>query len=116
MKARLTRAARTAPSSIVEVLNDRFGTDLTATVRVSGYAAIDPGFSSSLSQRYWASAGPDVSVPDSTAPGFGSDNAAGFPKNQYVRPYVRSDGTMVTGYWRNDPTDGLPTCEVISCH
>lgn len=85
------------------------------TIRVSGYGAIDPKFSSSLSDSYWAEAGTDVSIPEPTAPGFGEDNAAGFPRNQYVRPYVRSDGTIVSGYWRNDPSDGLPTCEVISC-
>ena len=84
-------------------------------VRVSGYGAIDPKFSSKLSDSYWTAAGTDVSIPDPTAPGFGEDNAAGFPRNQYVRSYVRSDGTMVSGYWRNDPSDGLPTCEVISC-
>jgi len=85
------------------------------TIRVSGYGALDPKFSSKLSDNYWAEAGTDVSIPDPTAPGFGEDNAAGFPRNQYVRPYVRTDGTMVSGYWRNDPSDGLPTCEVITC-
>jgi hypothetical protein len=85
------------------------------TVRVSGYSAVDPGFSPTLSERYWSAAGSGVSVPDPTAPGFGKDNAAGFPRNQYVRPYVRRDGTLVSGYWRNDPTDGLPTCRVVSC-
>jgi hypothetical protein len=85
------------------------------TVRVSSYSAIDPSFSPALSERYWSAAGPGVSVPDPTAPGFGQDNAAGFPRNQYVRPYVRTDGTLVSGYWRNDPTDGLPTCRVVSC-
>jgi len=82
------------------------------TVRVSGYGALDPGFSSSLSDGYWRSAG---SVPDFTAPGFGGVNAAGFPKNQYVRSYLRRDGTFVHGYWRNSPSDGLPTCQIISC-
>jgi hypothetical protein len=85
------------------------------TVRVSGYSAVDPDFSPTLSERYWRAAGPAVSVPDPTAPGFAQDNAAGFPRNQYVRPYARSDGTLVGGYWRNDPTDGLPTCRVVSC-
>ena len=85
------------------------------TVRVSNYTAVDPQFSRALSRRYWDSAGPGASVPDSSASGFGQENAAGFPKNQYVRPYMRRDGTLVSGYWRNDPTDGLPTCHVISC-
>jgi hypothetical protein len=84
------------------------------TVRTSNYAAVDPGYSGTLSTKYWDST-PDVSVPDPTAAGFGELNDAGFPKNQYVRPYVRRDGTFVHGYWRNSPSDGLPTCRVISC-
>jgi len=47
--------------------------------------------------------------------GYGGVNRAGFPKNQYVRPHRRSDGTYVRGYWRNSPHDGLPTCKVIDC-
>lgn len=101
------------PGSCIEV--PRAFALAKTTVRVSGYGALDPKFSSKLSESYWTAAGPDVSIPDPTAPGFGEDNAAGFPRNQYVRPYVRSDGTMVSGYWRNDPSDGLPTCDVISC-
>jgi len=86
------------------------------TVRVRNYRAIDPTYSPQLSTRYWSAAGIAViSVPNPYAPGFGQFNAAGFPKNQYVRPYVRSDGTLVHGYWRNSPADGLPTCRIISC-
>jgi hypothetical protein len=85
------------------------------TVRVTGYGAIDPSYSAKLSRMYWSLAGSAVSVPDTTAAGFGGFNAAGFPKDQYVRPYVRSNGTFVNGYWRNSPTDGLPTCQIISC-
>jgi hypothetical protein len=84
-------------------------------VRVSHYAVIDPQFASTLTARYWSLAGSSVSSPDPTAAGFGQVNAAGFPKNQYVRSYVRRDGTFVGGYWRNSPTDGLPTCRIISC-
>jgi hypothetical protein len=84
------------------------------TVRTSNYANLDPGYSGTLSTKYWNST-PGVSVPDPTAAGFGELNAAGFPKNQYVRPYVRRDGTFVHGYWRNSPSDGLPTCRVINC-
>jgi hypothetical protein len=84
------------------------------TIRVANYAAIDPGYSEALTHHYWASA-PASATPDPTAPGFGELNAAGFPKNQYVRPYIRSDGTFVSGYWRNSPSDGLPTCDVITC-
>ena len=76
--------------------------------------SLDPAFSPDLGESCWTSAS-GSSVPDPTAPGFGELNEAGFPKNQYVRPYVRRDGTPVSGYWRNSPTDGLPTCEVISC-
>lgn len=85
------------------------------TIRVSGYGAIDPSYSPQLTSDYWSAAGRTVSYPDPTAPGYGELNAAGFPKNQYVRPYVRRDGTMVSGYWRNSPSDGLPTCQIISC-
>jgi hypothetical protein len=85
------------------------------TVRVRAYGAIDRTYSPQLSTDYWASAGPTVSYPDVYAPGFGELNAAGFPKNQYVRPYFRRDGTYVGGYWRNSPTDGLPTCKIITC-
>jgi hypothetical protein len=84
------------------------------TVRVTGYDRLDRDFSGPLSDRYWG-ANSEVSAPDPTAAGFGDLNAAGFPKNQYVRPYVRRDGTAVSGYWRNSPSDGLPTCRVISC-
>jgi hypothetical protein len=83
------------------------------TVRVSGYDSLDDEFSQKLSEDYWADTG--STAPDPTAAGFGELNAAGYPKNQYVRPYVRRDGTMVSGYWRNSPSDGLPTCRVISC-
>jgi hypothetical protein len=84
------------------------------TVRTSNYDALDPGYSPNLTGEYWDAA-PEVSVPDPTAVGFGELNAAGFPKNQYVRSYVRRDGTFVHSYWRNSPSDGLPTCRVISC-
>jgi hypothetical protein len=85
------------------------------TVRLSDYGALDPSFSAQLSSRYWSNVGAAVSIPDVTAPGFGELNAAGFPKNQYVRPYVRRDGTFISGYWRNSPNDGLPTCRIIHC-
>jgi hypothetical protein len=42
-------------------------------------------------------------------------NAAGYPKNQWVNGYYRSNGTYVHGYWRNSPNDGLPTCRIIHC-
>lgn len=83
------------------------------SVRTSSYAALDPGYSRTLSTKCSDST-PDVSIPDPTAAGFGELNAAGFPKFQYVRLYVRRDGTFVHGDWRNSPSDGLPTCRVIS--
>jgi hypothetical protein len=85
------------------------------SVRVRNYRAIDRRFSPEVSGRYWADAGRAVSYPDPFANGFGGFNAAGFPKNQYVRPYFRRDGMFVHGYWRNSPTDGLPTCRIIRC-
>lgn len=35
----------------------------------------------------------------------GDLNRAGCTVNQYVRGYTRSDGTRVSGYWRNSPSD-----------
>jgi hypothetical protein len=67
-----------------------------------------------LTETYWDSSA-YAKMPDFSAPGFGELNGAGFPKNQYGRPYVRRDGTFVSGYWRNSPSDGLPTCQIISC-
>jgi hypothetical protein len=85
------------------------------SVRISNYNAIDPNYSSTLTQRYWSADPQGTSTPDPNAPGFGQFNGAGLPKDQYVRPYIRSDGTAVSGYWRNSPSDGLPTCQIISC-
>jgi hypothetical protein len=85
------------------------------TVRISHYRSIDPAFAAKLSTTYWNTAGTTVSYPNVYAEGFGSLNAAGFPKDQYVRPYLRRNGTFVAGYWRNSPTDGLPTCRIIHC-
>lgn len=92
-----------------------FAPDQTSVLPADAYRAVDPTYSTELSGRYWSSAGDSVNYPDPTAPGFGQFNAAGFPKNEYVRPYVRQDGTIVSGYWRNSPSDGLPTCQIISC-
>ena len=83
--------------------------------RIRNYASLDSYFSQSLTSRYWSTARSTISIPDVGAAGFGEFNAAGFPKNQYVRSYVRSDQTVVSGYWRNSSSDGLPTCRVISC-
>jgi len=85
------------------------------TVRVRNYDRLDRAFSASLSNKYWSGGGVSTSYPNPYAAGFGGYNAAGFPKNQYVRSYFRRDGTYVHSYWRNSPTDGLPTCRVIHC-
>jgi hypothetical protein len=85
------------------------------TVRVRNYGAIDRRFSPQVTSSYWRDAGSPVSYPNTYAAGFGGYNAAGFPKNQYVRSYFRRDGTFVHSYWRNSPTDGLPTCRIIRC-
>jgi len=50
-----------------------------------------------------------------TRPASVSVNAARSPTNQYVRPYVRRDGTFADGWWRNSPSDGPRICRVISC-
>ena len=92
-----------------------FAPQSTSLLPSQAYASVDPSYSPALTTRYWGAADTSTSPPDPTAPGFGEFNAAGFPKNQYVRPYVRTDGTYVSGYWRNSPDDGLPTCMVISC-
>lgn len=92
-----------------------FALPKTTLLPTNSYRIIDNSYSPQLTQRYWQSAGAAVDVPDPAAPGFGQTNAAGFAKNEYVRPYVRQDGTQVTGYWRNSPTDGLPTCAIVSC-
>jgi hypothetical protein len=105
--------ATTVPGGCFSV--PRAFTLANTTVRVRNYPSLDPEFSPTLSQRYWDLVGPGISVPDPTAPGFDEFNAAGFPRNQYVRSYVRRDGTVVRGYWRNSPKDGLPTCQIISC-
>jgi hypothetical protein len=46
---------------------------------------------------------------------YGQLNRAGYPKNQYVSPYFRSNGTYVGGYWRNSPNDSYRTCSIIRC-
>ena len=108
-----TIPARTIGGQCFEVPSD-FAPEKTS-VLTQEYERLDPGFSSELSKSYWDESGDASLVPDYTAKGFGEVNAAGFPKNQYVRPYVRRDGTYISGYWRNSPTDGLPTCRIISC-
>ena len=102
----------TVPHSCV-TLNPRWSR--RTTIRVSNYAAIDPTVNVQATSTYWHDAGAAATLPDFSASGFGELNDAGFPKNQYVRPYVRKDGTVVSGYWRNSPSDGYPTCKIINC-
>jgi hypothetical protein len=85
------------------------------TVRVRNYQRIDSHFSLALSIAYWRQTGKSSSVPSYDAEGFGEVNAAGAVQNQYVRSYVRADGTFVPGYWRHGRTDGRPTCKIIRC-
>jgi hypothetical protein len=85
------------------------------TVRVRHYEHIDSHFSLALSVAYWRQTGESSSVPNYAAPGFGEVNTAGAVKNQYVRSYVRTDGSFVPGHWRRGKTDGKPTCKIIHC-
>lgn len=94
--------------------SDDFLPDNTTYLADEDYADIDRSYSAGLTRRYWSS-DPSTAYPDYSAPGFGEHNAAGYPRNQYVRAYVRRDGTYVSGYWRNSPADGLPTCRIVNC-
>lgn len=85
------------------------------TVRVRSYNRIDSQFSLALSIAYWRQTGNSSSVPSHAARGFGEVNAAGHVKNQYVRPYLRSNGTFVPGRWRYGNIHGQPTCKIIRC-
>jgi hypothetical protein len=98
----------------VESLSSDFAPS-SLRIRTRNYSALDRRYSSGLTTRYWSRSGRAASAPDVTATGFGEYNAAGYPKNEYVRPYLRRDGTPVSGYWRNSSSDSLPTCRVISC-
>jgi hypothetical protein len=85
------------------------------TVRVRSYQRIDSQFSLALSTAYWRQTGKSSSIPNYAAKGFGQVNAAGFVNNQYVRPYLRSNGTLVPAHWRRGKGDGQPTCTIIRC-
>jgi hypothetical protein len=85
------------------------------TVRVRRYTRIDSQFSLALSIAYWRQTGNSSSVPSHAARGFGEVNAAGHVKNQYVRPYLRRNGTFVPGHWRYGNIEGQPTCKIIHC-
>ena len=85
------------------------------SVRVRNYHRIDSNFSLSLSIAYWRQTGASSLVPEHSAEGFGESTAAGFAKNQYVRAYIRTDGTFVPGHWRHGTSGGRPTCKFIRC-
>ena len=85
------------------------------SVRVRNYHRIDSNFSLALSVAYWRQTGTSSLVPEHSAQGFGESTAAGFAKNQYVRTYIRTDGTFVPGHWRHGTSDGRPTCKLIRC-
>jgi hypothetical protein len=85
------------------------------TVRVRHYDRIDSHFSLMLSVAYWRQTGASTSVPSYAAEGFAEVNAAGALRNQYVRPYLRDNGTFVPGHWRHGRTAGQPTCKIIRC-
>ncbi len=84
-------------------------------VRVRNYHRIDSNFSLALSVAYWRQTGTSSLVPDYSAEGFGESTGGGSAKNQYVRAYVRTDGTFVPGHWRRGTSDGRRTCKLIRC-
>jgi hypothetical protein len=93
-----------------------------AKTNAMAYANTLPGMISASGQQALALCQGATATPYST-PSYGSGsssyygqpNAAGFPKNQYVHAYHTKSGKYVSGYWRNSPTDGYPTCKVIHC-
>ena len=85
------------------------------SVRVRSYHSIDSNFSLALSVAYWRQTGTSSLVPEHSAEGFGESTAAGFAKNQYVRAYIRTDGTFVPGHWRHGTSEDRPTCKFIRC-
>jgi hypothetical protein len=85
------------------------------TVRVRNYHRIDSRFSLALSVAYWRQTGSSSLVPNHSAKGFAEATASGRVKNQYVRSYIRVDGTFVPGHWRYARSDGRPTCKIIRC-
>lgn len=85
------------------------------SVRVRNYQQIDSQFSLALSAVYWRQTGKSSQVPDSSAEGFAEATASGSSNNQYVRAYVRTDGTFVPGHWVRATSGGRPTCSIIAC-
>lgn len=104
----------TVPERCFDSKNDALPPSKTS-VRVRNYHRIDSNFSLALSVAYWRQTGTSSLVPEHSAEGFGESTAAGFAKNQYVRAYIRTDGTFVPGRWRHGTSDGRPTCKFIRC-
>jgi hypothetical protein len=104
----------TVPERCFDSKNDALPPSKTS-VRVRNYHRIDSNFSLALSVAYWRQTGTSSLVPEHSAEGFGESTAAGFAKNQYVRAYIRTDGTFVPGRWRHGTSDGRPACEFIRC-
>ena len=104
----------TVPERCFDSKNDALPPSKTS-VRVRNYHRIDSNFSLALSVAYWRQTGTSSLVPEHSAEGFGESTATGFAKNQYVRAYIRTDGTFVPGHWRHGTSDGRPTCKLIHC-
>ena len=104
----------TVPEKCFDSKNDALPPSKTS-VRVRHYHRIDSNFSLALSVAYWRQTGTSSLVPEHSAEGFGESTAAGFAKNQYVRAYIRTDGTFVPGHWRHSTSNGRPTCTFIRC-
>jgi hypothetical protein len=85
------------------------------SVRVRNYQRVDSSFSLALSIAYWRQTGTSSLVPDSSAEGFAESTATGSVKNQYVRAYIRTNGTFVPGHWIKATSGGRPTCKIIHC-
>ena len=109
-----TAPGYTVPERCFDSKNDALPPSKTS-VRVRNYHRIDSNFSLALSVAYWRQTGPSSLVPEHSAEGFGESTATGFAKNQYVRAYIRTDGTFVPGRWRHGTSNGRPACEFIRC-
>ena len=72
------------------------------SVRVRNYDRIDSSFSLALSIAYWRQTGPSSLVPDQIAEGFGESTAAGLAQSQYVRAYIRTDGSWCQALAQSD--------------
>ena len=111
----LTIPGRTVPGRCFDSKTTDALLPSQTSVRVRNYLRIDSTFSLALSIAYWRQTGTSSLVPDSSAEGFSDSTTAGLAKNQYVRAYLRTDGTFVAGHWIKATSDGRPTCRIIHC-